>query len=291
MKSMNRLNVIGVSTLIVALFVSSCGPKKVSGRTGKARGLVTMPDGTEVSISETRGGFQATFDPNSTEPQIMNIGSGTLSGVSIAFPVGALSIPITITVTPGTAVNGTAMMTNLGLNNRVASSGTPIEISPSAAVDLSNPMVLSIPLPRSTGLVADTLDRSRLAILYKVKVAQGSDTGSFTGIVPAKDLGFSGENVLFETKYFGWFSVVTMEEPVTAAIKTKAVYADQLSAKFFTTLAELPACTTADLYRIAYVSAENTMYYCGDKQTWVKIVEPTLPDDDDELNDAEANRF
>ncbi|MCX6117850.1 MAG: hypothetical protein NT027_09925 [Proteobacteria bacterium] len=271
-----------LAILLLCLQITSCGPREFSRRTGNARGVVVMPDGTKVSMTASRGGYRANFDPNATSAQIMSIQDGPLSGVAIALPIGALSIPISINISAGSDVSGSTMMSTLGLKNSVAASGTPIEIQPSSAVDLINPMTLSIPLPKFTGLTAGAIDRTKLAVLYRVKVNTGSETGAFTGIVPAKELGLSGDNVLFESKYFGWFSVVQMAEPVTEGIKTKARFADQVSAKFFATMAELPACGDGDLYRIAYVAEQDKLYYCNESKTWVEVKDK----DDGQSNDA-----
>jgi hypothetical protein len=256
----------------LATLVFSCGARNFSKREGRTFNNVTLPEGTTVDTKSTRGGFSATFDPNSTTPQIMSISQGALKGVSIALPVGALSIPLTLTVTAGSSPNSTQLMNTLGLkDNKITTSGTPVEITPSASVDLKNPMVLSIPLPTAAGLTGGTINQERMAVIYKIKVAEGSDTGSFTGIMPAKNLNVSNGNVLFETKFFGWFTVAEMEDIVDEPIQTKGRYADQVSAKFFASRSELPPCSDTDLYRIAYVGDEETMYYCGEDEDWHAI--------------------
>lgn len=266
MKNKNKNRYFGLTgAVLLSLVITGCGPKKVSDRTPTARGLVKLPTGTEVATTATSGGVKATLDPNSTSAQLISLTSGALSGVTVAFPVGSLSIPMTVSITQGTSsVTGATMLQDLGVGgNSVTSSGVPIEISSSAAVDLRSPMILAIPIPTGTGLVATTVDRSRLAVLYRVKVAEGSSTGSYTGIVPATSLGYDNGKVLFETKYFGWYSVVALENPAPAAIEVKKTYADQKSAKRFATTSDLPACTAADVDRVAYVSAPT------DGQYWV----------------------
>jgi hypothetical protein len=261
---------------MLVLAVSGCGPKKYSDRTFSPRATTFLPDGTEVSTTSTRGGVRADLDPNATTAQLIKLTSGELSGVTIAFPVGSLSIPVSVTVTPGAAVNGSLMMGNLNMSsNSVTASGTPVEVSVNKSIDLKNPMVLSLPIPRGTSLTGAAVDRNRLAVIYRVKVAEGSETGSFTGIVPATDLGWDDGQVLFSTKFFGWYAVVELQTPATAAVQVKARYADQVSAMRYMTLSDLPACTSADIDRLAYVAAEDLLYYCSSSGTWV-----ALPDDD-----------
>jgi hypothetical protein len=259
----------------LVLSLSACGPEVVSKKTGQARTAVELPEGTTVATTAVRGGVKATLDPNSTEAQLISVTSGSLQGVTIAFPVGALAVPMTISVTPGVTMSGAALLNNLGVkNNSVTASGAPVEITADVARDLRNPMVLSLPLPKAASLVdSGTVSRGNLAVLYRIKMSESSDEGAYTGLVPASELGWADGSVLFETKYFGWFSVVALETPAPAAIQVKRRDADMISAKRFGTKADLPACTTADIDRLAYVASEDALYYCAEGGTWTLIEE------------------
>jgi len=248
---------------------------------------VTMPTGTEVKTTATRGGIKADLDPNAKEAQLLTVKEGVLAGVSVAFPVGSLSIPVTISVTPGASLNNNTVIQNIGVqNNTVRASGTPVEITASKAIDLRSPMILAIPIPKKSNLIATSTNRQNLAVLYRVKVAEGTDQGSFTGIVPASSLGWDDDKVLYPTKFFGWFSVIELETPITKSVEVKARYADQLAAMRFTTTADLPACTSSDIDRIAYVSSENRMYYCSSSGSWVAIPTATSESSSEEESSA-----
>ncbi len=268
-----KKNLTAVSAVVLGLMGGSCGEKKISDRTGTAR-FGTFPTGTQVSTTETANGVQAVLDPNSTSAQLVSLTSGALNGLSVAFPVGSLSIPMTVTISQGVAVSGATLLQNLGITgNTVKNSGVPVEIAASAAVDLRSPMVLAIPIPTGTGLVGTTTDRSRLAVLYRVKVAQGDTSGNYTGIVPATSLGYDNGKVLFETKFFGWYSVVALENPAPAAVEVKANYADQITAKMFAPPPHLPAWTSAHTNRIAYVAAPTDgkyWVYCNGS-AWIAV--------------------
>lgn len=263
--------------------------KTISDRTPVARSgnkYSKLPSGTTVSTTATTNGVKATLDPNATTAQLISLDSGALSGFSVAFPVGSLSIPMTISISQGGTGSQGAILQNLGVTgNSVTSSGVPVEIAASAARDLVSPMVLAIPLPSGTGLVDSNVDRTRLAVMYRVKVAEGDKAGNFTGMVPATSLAIDNGKVLFETKYFGWFSVVVLANPAPPALEVKAVYAEQLAAMVFATPADLPACTSADTNRIAYVSVPSDgkyWVYCNGS-SWTAVpknpVEVTVPTD------------
>ena len=264
--------------LILGLTQLSCDAgKTISDRTPVARSgnkYSRLPDGTEVSTTATANGVKANLDSNSTTTQLISLDSGALNGFSVAFPVGSLSIPMTVSVSQGSTGSQGAILQNLGVSgNSVTSSGTPVEIAASAARDLVSPMVLAIPLPSGTGLVDANVDRTRLAVMYRVKIAEGDKAGNFTGMVPATSLPLDNGKILFETKYFGWFSVVVLANPAPAAVEVKAQYAEQLAAMVFATPADLPACTSADTNRIAYVSAPTDgkyWVYCNGS-SWVAV--------------------
>lgn len=268
----------GIAVFTGVVLIRCSAQQTISDRTPTARSGTTytkLPDGTKVATTTSGNGVKATLDPNATSAQLISLDSGALSGVSIAFPVGSLSIPLTISVMQGQSVSGDTLLQNLGISgNGITNSGTPVEVTASAAKDLTSPMVLAIPIPNTTGLVDSTVDRTKLAVIYRVKVAEGDKAGgNFTGIVPASTLAIDNGKVLFETKYFGWFSVVVMQNTAPAATEVKATYADQRAAMMFATTADLPSCTTADTNRIAYVAAPSDgkyWVYCNGS-SWIAV--------------------
>ncbi len=198
---------------------------------------VTLPGGSTAAIltatTDSSGRTSATFDPNANYAQAIAASSGSISGSSVIFPPGALSIAVDLLIEEGSDLSASSALADLDLAslNAVLAAGTSVIIRPSSDAELMVPMSLSIPLPSGFGLGLGLpgsiknflmLDdpQERIAILARVWDPVSSELK--TVLIPNSEIQFESGNAKFATKVFGAFQTVVMETPVRTRVEQKS---------------------------------------------------------------------
>ena len=256
---------------LVLLSVPACGSSHRNERQPTARAAVLFPPGTFTKAkSDSHGVVVAGIDPNSTSTQIIAAsGQSAISGVTIAFPPGAVAIATDLVVKEGAAVAGSDLVGTLGLSSdtQVQQAAPAVQINATQAIDLATPMVVALNLPTAAALATD-LPFDRMAVVYRVSVQATGERRA--GLVPLAELSRdSTGHVLFQTKYFGWFQVTVFDRPVpkTEKADTGAAYA---AVELLLAGLPLPSCGKADVGRTVYVQDSKGFKYCADSG-WTDI--------------------
>ncbi|MEY4631339.1 MAG: hypothetical protein RIQ81_1459 [Pseudomonadota bacterium] len=170
-----------------------------------------------LTASELGGTYSGAFSASSGTPQLMSISSGSLSGSSIMIPPGALSINLSVSVSSSTSLATSAQAGDLGISGvTLSAAGPAVNFAPSSDVELSQPMLLSIPL-LSSGLWLDDSSEN-MAVVYKAISIKDGATEILSGLIPRSELVIAGNAVKFKTLKFGAFQVVKTSVKVEAAI-------------------------------------------------------------------------
>lgn len=262
-------NLVGLVVLVAT--VAGCKGADRSERTGLSRSVISLPSGKESTpTTQDENRTVVTLDPNATEAQLIRpAANSALSGLVVAVKPGSLSIPTNLVLQQGQTFDVTAFLSELEMSNQtVTGNGVAVSITSTQPIDLAQPMVIAFPMPTAAGLLAQTVDRSRIALLYRIKV-QGSGE-NLIGIVPGSQLSFVDDKVLHETKYFGWFQVVITSSPVKDAKVIQAKSVAGIALETVAKLVDLPSCGTADIGRTVYVLEESSFKYCA-SSGWTAI--------------------
>jgi hypothetical protein len=253
---------VGLVVLVAA--VAGCKGADRSARTGLSRGIITLPSGKESTpTTQDENRTVVALDPNATEAQLIRpAANSALSGVVVAVKPGSLSIPTDLVLQQGQSFDAASFLSELEISNQtVTGSGVPVSVTSTQPVDLAQPMVIAFPLPTAASLLAQTVDRARIALLYRIKVQTSGE--NLIGIVPGSQLSFVDDKVLYETKYFGWFQVVITGTPVQEAKLLQAKSVAGIALETVSKLVDLPSCGAADIGRTIYVLEESSFKYCA----------------------------
>ena len=202
---------IGFLVPILSLQLASCTPQTSGGTSHKPSKDVADERVVSTTTTET-GGQSLAVGASSTETQVAYL-EGELSGVSLSFPPGALSIDTQITVEPSASREAEATAL-IGSEALPASKG--LTISSSADMPLAGSLILSIPVTESLSL----LDPTELAVFFHVT----RNSEFVKGVLKGAEIELKNGLVVFKTKDFGFFQVIripTTSKPVeTVKVET-----------------------------------------------------------------------
>lgn len=173
-----------------------------------------------VSATTTASGTtKATIQPNNQVIQVVSVDGATpVSGTSLAFPPGALSIQTEVQVEEGAPLAVPSFQAAVGLFDNVARSGTPVAVSSSAKVDPVLPFTIALNIPGSAALLDSGVS---YAVAYKI--IRHVDGSFLDGVIPSGGLVIKENKVVFEAAYFGVYQVVVTKTPVVEAKAVPAV--------------------------------------------------------------------
>ncbi len=206
--------------IILATLVSSClkGPGFL--RQGESQALTSLIQTTEEA-GDVTGSFSAASNRYQT---ILASSSSAVSGASVIFPPGALSISTSIIMGEGADAASADVLAQLGLDSSTASGvGSSLYVSASADTDLTVPMSLSLPIFFTGSLFLDN-DTSSFAVAYVGIKLETKETS--VGLIPNKEITFKDGNAIFETSTWGSYRLVKIIEeaakPVERVVKPTA---------------------------------------------------------------------
>ncbi|MBC7661122.1 MAG: hypothetical protein H7249_15600 [Chitinophagaceae bacterium] len=259
MRNLQRFLSFGVKFLLI-LSIVQCGRSPSNRPTFRA----SLPSGTQVSPGTDAGGVvTANLNPSSTQAQLLKgSSSSNVANVSVAFPVGSLALASSISMKEGAALSNDLLLGELSLTTaQVSKSGAAVEIMSSTPMDLKKPMILALPLPTGLSLTVSPDTLRTLGVVYRI---QSQETGeNIVGYVPATELLMdANNNILYSSKYFGWFQVVVFDREVARTQKEATISLHQgIEIVLIGTI--MPSCGKADLGRTVYVQDLTQFQYCA----------------------------
>ncbi|RYZ82319.1 MAG: hypothetical protein EOP04_22275 [Proteobacteria bacterium] len=212
-----------------------------------------------------------TVDPNAVDSQLLKASADSnISDVVLAFPPGSLAIATDISLKEGPSIGSELVLRDLGLASTptVTNSAAAVEITSSAAIDLKQPMILSLPLPVGFSLAGESLQRQRLGVLYRI--IRQSTGEKIVGFVPASELTIDANNkLLFPSLYFGSFQVVVFDQ-VVAKLERLDTQPTFDTIQYILPGLVLPSCGLADVGKTVFVQDTGLFQTCGAKG-WVSV--------------------
>lgn len=186
----------------------------------KAASIHSRFDGNiQVPMSSTvneDGVISATFDKDSKITQFVGAAANSeISGATVAFPPGALSVNATITVEPGAPIATQGVVDYLGIADAptIKAAGNAVVIQASEKVDATKPFTLALPL--SVNGLRLIEEQKYVMIIYKVYKEGSNDV--IIGIIPAQDIEVKENSVVFSTRFFGSYQAVYTDKIITKA--------------------------------------------------------------------------
>jgi hypothetical protein len=190
-----------------------------------------------ASSTDSSGNISTSFDPSSTETQVLKAGAGKVAGAALAMPQGALSIPISVTIGEGSSLVTSASTSDIGLESGSATAAGPsVSFVPSAAVEANAAFTLSIPISTTSTLAlgTDVNAPENMVVLYRVSSIENGKTVYAAGLIPKRDLTMTGKSVQFQSTKFGTFQVATtdvkIEEKIVKKVNTAPALKSALTA-------------------------------------------------------------
>ncbi len=220
----HRYGRLGVA-LTVATLASSClkGPGFL--QQGQTEAATSFMETTE-DAGDVTGIFTAAANRYQV---ILAAANSAVSGASVTFPPGSLSIDASIILGEGADAASSDVLAQLGLNSSSATGvGSSLYVATSANTDPVVPMSLSLPLPTSgglTGLFLD-LDTTKYAVAYVAMKMMTKETS--VGLIPNIEITFQDGKATFKTSTWGSYRLVEIkfseevEKPVERLVKTTA---------------------------------------------------------------------
>lgn len=199
--------------ILIAAWTSSClkGPEFL--KQGETQALTSLIQTTEEA-GDVTGSYSAASNRYQT---ILASSSSAVSGASVIFPPGSLSISTSIIMGEGSDAASADVLAQLGLDSSAVSGvGSSLYVSASEATDLVVPMSLSLPLFSSSSLFLDA-DTSRYAVTYVGIKAETKETS--VGLIPNKEITFKDGNATFETSTWGSYRLVQISEEVEKPVE------------------------------------------------------------------------
>lgn len=201
-------DLFGIVVLVILLFIFSltgCQDSFMKQTTAdKTSAIASL-----TSEVDAAGNVSATFDPTSSQTQVLQLNSGSIAGAAVAIPPGSLSIPVSVVVGEGESLASSSFSQQIGLtDNTISASGPSVSFIPSQNVQATNPFTLAIPFTAVTGLhLDDTGNGENLVVMFRsIKVENGT-TSYLEGVIPREQITVSKEKVTFQTTNFGVFQV------------------------------------------------------------------------------------
>ena len=186
-----------------------------------------------TSEVDAAGNVTATFDPNSSQTQVLQLNSGSIAGAAVAIPPGSLSIPVSVVVGEGESLASSSFSQQIGLtDNAIAASGPSVSFIPSQNVQATNPFTLAIPFSAVTALsLKDAAVEENLVVMFRsIKVENGT-TSYREGVIPREQITVSKDKVTFQTTNFGLFQVGVAQTKVREKIEKPAAQPPALIAE------------------------------------------------------------
>ncbi|MEK7153848.1 MAG: hypothetical protein AAB834_07905, partial [Patescibacteria group bacterium] len=187
-------------------------------------GSVTAPS-SELNITQPTSATAkknvSTYDPNAAGSTQLSGPAGALSGSSITLSPWSLSIAANLVVEESVPLSETSVAASLNLRSdlTVTPVGAGLIIRPTSDVDLTKPLLISMPLGVGSGLRSLALDNGKhYAVFYKYFV-KGE---LLAGVIPSTSLTLNEKGqVLFEG-YFGayWLCETNFAIEVKGEVKT-----------------------------------------------------------------------
>ncbi|MCX6117904.1 MAG: hypothetical protein NT027_10195 [Proteobacteria bacterium] len=203
-------------SIIGLLMVTSCTDTFMKTKAVNQRALTA----DLAATADSAGNYSATIDPNSNATQRFKAGAGSVYGAAIALPVGALSIPISITIGEGESLTSSTQQIGLSSDNPATAASSSVSFVPSSAVEAANPFTLSIPISITTSLgLAEAASNENLVVLYKWMAVKAGVTSYEIGLIPRKDITMASGTAQFQTTKFGTFQLVRTAVKVEEKIK------------------------------------------------------------------------
>ncbi len=221
---MNKLLVVFVFAIL-----SGCLDNPLGNKSNKASLVAKKSFQTKtVSVDNTSnesGVVSASIDANSNAPQQLNAsGDSGVSGSSVLFPPGTLSVSSLITLEEGVGLASNDTSAELGISGLEPASKALV-LSSSASVDPVAPFTISLTIEGSSLNLADEV--SKFAIVYKVvKYSEGGT--NFVGVIGPDLVKIDGNKISFSASFFGSYQVIystpevkTVEVPSQTTVVTK----------------------------------------------------------------------
>ncbi|MCX6119305.1 MAG: DUF1566 domain-containing protein [Proteobacteria bacterium] len=209
--------------------LNGCSDEFVKTRTKDQR---SSSAAIQTRLDES-GNTVGSVSNTASERQYLRVGSGKLTGSSIAIPVGALSIPISITVGPGDSLVNSEFTNSIGLgDNQPASSGPAVSFLPSSSVSAANPFTLSIPISITTTLglsrLLELASGTNYSVIYHCEETVNGSQSFYSGVIPPSEFVVSGNFVTFQFQKFGTFQVIATPTPIERKIEKQILEAPTL---------------------------------------------------------------
>lgn len=171
-----------------------------------------------VALSNTDGSISATIGGGSSVTQELAVTDGSLSGTSLSFPPGSLSVSITIQISEGQAIASTGAVDALALKNATSlqSRSTSVAVIADTTINATRPFSLSIPVDTGASLRLGEDAYARYVVLYKVEDAV---YGTRLGFIPRSQFTITDGVAKISTSRFGVYEVGETDVLETAALE------------------------------------------------------------------------
>ena len=221
----NKASSMAITTVVIMIAATASSCLKGPGflKQGETEALTSL-----VQTTEDAGDVTGLFSAAANRYQmILASSSSAVSGASVTFPPGSLSIDASIILGEGADAASSDVLAQLGLDSSSATGvGSSLYVATSANTDPVVPMSLSLPLPASGGLTGLFLDQdtTKYAVAYVGLKMVTKETS--VGFIPNKEITFKDGKATFETSTWGSYRLITIsdevEKPVERLIKPTA---------------------------------------------------------------------
>lgn len=221
----NKASSMAITTVVIMIAATASSCLKGPGflKQGETEALTSL-----VQTTEDAGDVTGLFSAAANRYQmILAAASSAVSGASVTFPPGSLSIDASIILGEGADAASSDVLAQLGLDSSSATGvGSSLYVATSANTDPVVPMSLSLPLPASGGLTGLFLDQdtTKYAVAYVGLKMATKETS--VGFIPNKEITFKDGKATFETSTWGSYRLITIsdevEKPVERLIKPTA---------------------------------------------------------------------
>ena len=171
-----------------------------------------------VATTEADGAVTGAISAGSNLTQLlMAAANSAISGSTVAFPPGSLSIDSSVTLEESSDIANSSTATDLGLSaGELSSASSAVVVDSSISQDADSPFTLQIPV--GSGLAGFGLAESRLIVVYKVYIASEGNK-LVAGILPPSKVTVVDGKASFQTKHFGAFQLAYTTANITTEIR------------------------------------------------------------------------
>lgn len=184
-----------------------------------SKGRVTPLASGVASVTRevAEGKSVSNYDPNSKLATTINAPTGALTGSSITFSPGSLSVAVEVVVEEAVDLGKTSLTSSLGIDTstKVTPVGAGLIIRPTTGVDLTAPLTIAMPI--NPGLWASLFETKHYTVFYKYFI----NNELKAGVIPTSALTLTSDGKALFEGYFGAYWLAEVSVPIENKIEIK----------------------------------------------------------------------